>query len=78
MKKMVIAAMAVAVLATASTSASAQVCPFGVVIAAFSAAARDHRELTAQEAQWCGVPFFFSQPQTKPVKKKRRHQAKQH
>jgi hypothetical protein len=78
MKKLIIAAMTVAVLGTASTSASAQVCPFATVVAALTAAAQQHRELTQEEASWCGVPFFFQQPQQPKTKKKHRTQAKQH
>jgi hypothetical protein len=37
-------------------------CAGGVVLAALAANARDHRELTADEAASCGLLFLFSQP----------------
>jgi hypothetical protein len=37
-------------------------CAGGVVLAALAANARDHRELTADEAWSCGLLFLFSQP----------------
>jgi hypothetical protein len=37
-------------------------CAGGVVLAALAANARDHRELTANEAASCGLLFLFSPP----------------
>jgi hypothetical protein len=74
MKKIVVAAMSIAALLLTAPGASAQVCIVGTIVAAISANARDNRELTAQEAAWCGVPFFFEAP--KPQKKKPERQAK--
>jgi hypothetical protein len=76
MKKSIVLAVSVAALLFTSAAASAQVCVFGILVAAAQANARDNRELTAQEAAWCGVPFFFEQP--KPQKKKVVRKAKQH
>jgi hypothetical protein len=37
-------------------------CASGIILAALAANARDHRELTAQEAWTCGILFWFSSP----------------
>jgi hypothetical protein len=42
-------------------------CAGGIILAALAANARDHRELTAQEAWTCGIMFWFSQPGRRSV-----------
>jgi hypothetical protein len=76
MKKTIVATISIAALLFTASAASAQVCAIGTIIAALHANARDNRELTAQEASWCGVPYLFEAP--KPQKKKSARHAKRH
>lgn len=57
MKKTIMAAVSIAVLAFTSSVASAQVCIVGIFAAAIYASAHDHRELTAKEAWSCGLLY---------------------
>lgn len=70
MKKTIVAALSVAAVLMTVSTASAQVCPIGIIIAAADAAMRYHRELTLEEAWSCGLRYVL-QPE-KPTKKKAR------
>jgi hypothetical protein len=49
-------------------------CSADIIFAGFVASLRDNRELTATEAWFCGIPFWFEQPvERKKKKKKHRH-----
>jgi hypothetical protein len=65
MKKTFVAAISIAALLFTSSGASAQVCIVGTIAAAFHANWRDNRELTAQEASYCGLPYLFEAPKPK-------------
>jgi hypothetical protein len=76
-KKALVVAISIATLSLTPTAASAQAaCAVGIIVAAIGANARDHRELTQQEANWCGMTYFFQAPQ--PQKKKPVRHAKKH
>jgi hypothetical protein len=69
-KKSIVALSIAALLLTAS-AASAQVCAVAVIAAAIVASARDHRELTQDEAMSCGAKLLIEapKPEKKPGKK---------
>ncbi len=69
MKKTIIAAMSIAVVAVTASAASAQVCVVGIFAAAIYASAHDHRELTAKEAWSCGL-LYGKDDVKEPAKKK--------
>jgi hypothetical protein len=67
-----LAALAIAAaLAYAPMPASAQVCTVGVIVAAMIANFRDNRELTAKEAQTCGLLLGQDKANEKPAKAKK-------
>lgn len=57
MKKAIVAAMSVATLLFTSSGASAQLCIFGIFVAAAHAGAHEKRELTTEEAWSCGLLY---------------------
>src|SRR5581483_2975493 len=57
MKKLGIAGLALAGLLVTSSVASAQVCAALLLITAGITSANEHRELTPQEAFWCGLYY---------------------
>jgi len=67
MKKSVVA-VAIAALLLTGPVAQAQVCAVTVIAAAIVASARDHRELTQDEAMSCGAKLLIEAP--KPAEKK--------
>jgi hypothetical protein len=81
MKKTIMAAVSIAVLAFTSSAASAQVCVVGILAAAIYASAHDHRELTSKEAATCGLAYGLDTQKPEAKKKEkvaRRTKAKAH
>lgn len=46
-------------------------CVADIILAAAVANSRDNRELTAAEAWWCGLPFWFTTEEKKKVRRPR-------
>jgi hypothetical protein len=81
MNKVSIAAVSLAALIVTSSTASAQLCVIGIFAAAAQAGARDHRELTSEEALSCGVTYLIepAKPKAEPKKGSRRaKESKEH
>ena len=78
MRKAIIAAAAVSILAFTSSVASAQVCVVGIFAAGFYASLHDHRELTAKEAWSCGLLYGSDTPAPKKKIVRHHRRAKRH
>lgn len=65
MRKTFIAAASIATLLFTASAASAQVCVFGIMIAAAAVGSQQHRELTSEEAATCGLSSLFEKPKDK-------------
>ena len=70
-KSTALACTIAAAIAFTPVYASAQVCGVGIIAAALVANFRDNRELTAKEAQTCGLLLGQDKANEKPAKAKK-------
>ena len=71
MKTKIAALLVAAAVVLVPFQASAQVCTVGVIVAAMVANFKDNRELTAKEAQTCGLLLGQDKANEKPGKAKK-------
>jgi hypothetical protein len=78
MKKVAVAAIAVAGLLSTSSIASAQFCVVGIMIKGIYVSANEHRELTQKEAMTCGFVVDEDERKVLIAKGKKEARAKKH
>ena len=76
MRKTFIAAASAAVFLFTASTASAQVCVLGIMVAAATVGSQQHRELTTEEAATCGLTTLFEKPKPEAKAKKEKKVAK--